>query len=297
MKGVIMLQLLESKAVDPGHVIPGSELQKVNRTGVHWLRNSFDFKQLDDVKKMVSTFYGDCEISYRGILCYSARYIWPSGVSLCFDVDPELRKKAHRNRITLDIPGSACDELTAIDLLCIVEEIQYLNGRCSRLDVFFDDYTWQVSLSQLRSVIDKGDFSLFRVASKNKTINRSKKENEGSTYDAVTFGRRGAIGGGKYFRIYDKNLESKGKENCLRWELEFTKHHAERAFEILAGVEGRTETFSICCGAMVAGNILFVHRTGDRNVKKLKVYGWWQKILKELCSLRIRIPKKKCSLM
>lgn len=291
-----MLQLNDFQAVNPGAVIPGSETLKGNMTGVHWLRNSFDFNQLEAVRKMVSTFYGDSEICYRGILSYSTRHVWPAGVSLCFDDDPELRQKAHRNRITLDVPGSACDELSVPDLLLFMEYIQNLNGSCSRIDVFFDDFDRSVSLDQLRDVIDKKDYSMFRLASKNETIDRTKKENGGKTYDAVTFGRRGSAGGGKYFRIYDKNLESSGKQNCIRWELENTQHHADKVFEILAGSNGSAEVFSIACGAIVSGNILFVHRTGDCNIKRLRIYDWWQVILESLGKLRIRIAKKKCTL-
>ena len=286
----------DKKSVDPGSVIPGSNQQELNRTGVHWLRNSFDYKQLENVKKFVSTFFGDCEINYRGILSYSTRHIWASGVSLCFDEDPELRQRAHRDRITLDVPGSACDELTELDLLLFMEYIQKLNGSCSRIDVFFDDYSRTVSLNQLRKVIDKRDFSMFRLASKNETIDRTKKENGGKTYDAVTFGRRGSAGGGKYFRIYDKYLESSGEEDCIRWEMEFTQNHADKAFIYLAGCNGSTEAFVTLCGALVAGNILFVHRTGDCNIKRLTVYRWWEDVLKRLGNLRIRIAKKKCTL-
>ncbi len=85
----------ELKSVNPGTVIPGCNSQKANPTGVHWLRNSFDFKRLDVIIAMVSKFFGVCELSYNGILSYTARYVWQSGVSLCFDEDPELRRKTY----------------------------------------------------------------------------------------------------------------------------------------------------------------------------------------------------------
>jgi len=43
-KGVkVMLAQKELKSVNPGNVIPGYETQISSPTGVHWLRNSFDF--------------------------------------------------------------------------------------------------------------------------------------------------------------------------------------------------------------------------------------------------------------
>jgi len=296
-KGVKEMQTQkELKSVNPGTVIPGCNSQKGNLTGVHWLRNSFDFKCLDVVIAMVSRFFGVCELSYNGILSYTARYVWQSGVSLCFDEDPELRLKSHRDRITLDIPGSACDELTAPDLVLLLEFVQELGGKCTRIDVFFDDYVRTVSLEELRTTVDKHDFSGFRIASKNQTLDRTKKENGGVTYDAVTFGRRGSAGSGKYLRVYDKNLESKGEENCIRFEQEYSQHYAEKVFKILAGTGGNLECFAICCGALIGGSIKFVHRNGDKNIDRLELYDWWEEIVKALGILSIRIAKKKNTL-
>lgn len=292
-----MLTQKELKSVNPGIVIPGYKAQIGNPTGVHWIRNSFDFKQLDAVKSMVSNFFGKSEISYIGRLSYSARYAWRSEVSLCFDEDPELREKAHRGRITLDVPGSACDELTAADLVLFMEFIQHLGGKATRIDVFFDDYDRKVGIEELRSVVDKKDFSGFQIASDSRTINRIKKKNDGLVYNSVTFGRRGSAGSGKYLRIYDKNLESNGEENCIRWEVEFTQRYAERVFNILSGTGGNLDVFAISCGALIGGCMRFVHRTGERNIARLELYDWWEDIIKRLGVLSIRIAKKKSTLM
>lgn len=288
-----MIAQTELKSVNPGIVIPGSQSLKGNPTGVHWLRISFDFKQLASIKAMVASFFGVCEICYIGILSYSARYVWQSGVSLCFDEDAELREKAHRGRITLDVPGSACDELTSPDLLLLIQYCQEFVGKPTRIDTFFDDYDRRVSLEELRSTIDKKDFSGFRIASKNQTLDRTKKANGGVTYDAVTFGRRGSAGSGKYLRIYDKNLESNGEENCLRWEVESTQHHAEKIFSLLAACKGNLDAFAVCCGSIIGGCLKFIHRTGDRNICRCALYDWWEEIRREIGVLVVRIAKKK----
>lgn len=284
------------KSVNPGFVIPGSQSQKGNPTGVHWLRISFDFKQLESVKAMVSSFFGVCEICYNGILSYSARHVWRSGVSLCFDEDPELRQKAHRGRITLDVPGSACQELTAPDLLLLLQWCQELNGKPTRMDVYFDDYARRVTMDDLRDTITRKDFSGFRIVNVSHTLDCSKKKNDGVIYYAIAFGRRGSKGSGKYLRIYDKNLESDGKENCIRWEVEFTQEFALDVFNILAGAEGRLDVFAIACGALIGGIMKFVHRNGDKNITRLELYDWWESITKDLGVLVVRIAKKKNSL-
>jgi len=286
----------EIKSVNPGFVIPGSQSQKENLTGVHWLRISFDFKQLESIKSMVTNFFGVFEICYNGILSYSARYVWQPGVSLCFDEDPELREKAHRGRITLDVPGTACDELIPSDLLLLFDYCRAFTGKATRIDVFFDDYNRRVSLKELRSVIVKNDFSGFRIASMNQTLDCTKKDNGGMTYDAVSFGRRGSAGSGKYLRVYDKNLESKGEENCIRWEIENTQGHAVQVFNILSGCNCNVDVFAIACGAMIGGCMKFVHRTGDKNITRLNLYDWWEEIVKALGVLVVRVAKKKNSL-
>jgi len=291
-----MIAQKDLRPVNPGTVIPGCESQKGNPTGVHWLRISFDFKQLEVVKAMVSSFFGVCEICYNGILSYSARYVWSNGVSLCFDEDPELRQKAHRGRMTLDVPGRACEELSAPDLLLLVQYAQEFDGNPTRLDVYFDDYARQVNIKELTDAADKGDFAFFQISSVGHTKNRTKKKNGGLTYDAVTFGRRGSAGSGKYLRVYDKNLESDGEENCIRWEVEFTQHYAVEVFNILAGADGNLDVFAIACGSLVGGCIRFVHRNGDKNINRLELYDWWQEIVKSLGVLRIRIAKKRNTL-
>lgn len=291
-----MLAQKDLRSVNPGIVIPGCNSQKNNPTGVHWLRNSFDFKKLDVVKAMVSSFYGVCEICYNGILHYTTRYVWQSGVSLCFDENAEVRQKSHRDRITLDVPGEACQELTAPDLLLLMQYCKELDGKCTRIDVFFDDYERTVELEELRAVIDKHDYSGFRIAGKNQTLDRTKKKNGGLTYDAVTFGRRGSKGSGKYLRVYDKNLESKGEENCIRFEQEYSQHYANEVFNILSGADGNLEVFAIACGSLIGGSISFVHRNGDKNINRLELYDWWEIITEKLGKLSVRIAKKKNTL-
>lgn len=280
---------------NPGYVIPGCNSQKANSVGIHWQRYSFDFKDLGDVAAFVSQFYGDYGIDEYCTLNYTTRFIWSNGVSLNYDADPERRKRLHRDRITLDVPGSACDELTCPDLLLLMDGCQELGCKSTRLDVFFDDYERSVTMDELRDAAAQGDYSMFNVTSENRTRNRTQKGNDGVVYDAVTFGRRASKGSGAFLRVYDKNLESNGESNCIRWELELTQHKAEKVFKYLAGCDGNMDVFAVVCGAIIGGCITFVHRTkraGDKNIIRLAEYDWWAAIKKTLGALSIRIAKK-----
>lgn len=291
-----MVSFKDEKTVSLGNVIPRCQCLDNNTVGVHWFRSSFNYKDLDKVKAFVSNFFGVCDLDDFGLWSYDKRLIWKSGVSLNFDSDPERGQRTHNGRMTLDIPGVACDGLTAPDLLLLLQECAYYDSKCTRIDVFWDDYSRIVSLKDIEVAVDKDDFSMFRLASKNSTRNRSIKKNNGLIYDAVTFGRRGIKGSGKYLRIYDKNLESDGQFDCVRWECEFSQGKAQKVFTALAGVEGDLDVFATICGALIGGCITFVHRTGERHISKLEVYEWWSLITKSLGKLSVRVAKKKNSL-
>ena len=272
---------------NPRTVIRGCNSQKSNEVGIHWLRISFNYKQLEQIIIFISGFFGECDSDGHGKLGYDDKYFWPSGVTLNYDSDPERRQKNHKGRITLDVRGSACDELTVSDLLVLIEGSDCLGGVSSRNDIFFDDFGRSVEPSDLHDVIDRNDFSGFRMAHKKQTSKSGKV-----VHDEVMFGRRGDMGSGKYLRVYDKNLESKGEIDCIRWECEFTQRKAQQVFKALAGCEGNIEAFATICGALIGGCINFVHKTGDKNICRLDVYEFWELITDTLGKLFIRIEKK-----
>jgi len=289
---------MSEKKSNLGNVIPRCSCQNNNTVGVHWFRGSFNHKDLDKVKAFVSSFFGDFDMDDFGLWSYDKRLIWRSGVSLNYDSDLERGKRTHNGRMTLDVPGKACDELSAPDLLLFLQECSYYNCKCGRIDVFWDDYGRTVSLETLQAVIDKKDFSVFRIASKNSTLDRTVKKNNGYVYDSVTFGRRGSKGSGSYLRIYDKKLESNGESDCIRWELEFSQGKAHKVFMKLSAIEGNLDAFAAICGGLIGACITFVHRpaNGEKHLNRMNVYEWWSLIVKSLGKLSVRISKKKSSL-
>jgi len=293
-----MIACKDAEMANLGNVIPRCDCQKSNPVGAHWLRNSFDCKDLEEVKAWVSRFFGESTLKDYGKLSYGRHYSWKSGVSLCFDLDSDTEHNpgSHRGRMTLDVPGKACNELTAPDLLLFMEGCQELGCNCTRIDVFWDDYNRTVSLEELRRIADKGDFSMFQISSVNRTRNRTRKENDGLLYNAVTFGRRGCKGSGKYLRVYDKNLESKGESNCIRWECEFSQEKAQKVFTWLVGACGNLDVFAMLCGSLIGGCINFVHRTGEKHIDRLDVYEWWQEIKDLLGVVSVRVAKKENTL-
>jgi len=277
-----------------GTVLPLPLSHVNNSVGIHWLRISFPKKVLSQVSKWCSSIWGDFDMDGYGLWSYDSRIHWSSGVSLNFDADEERSCRVHCDRITLDCPGSACDELTVGDLLLMIEYSEALGGKCSRIDVYFDDYNRRVSFDDLKSAAEHRDFSGlidYRIT------HAGKVGQTGNTREEVSFGKRGKRGNGKYLRWYNKELESNGDHKSDRWEVEFTQKKADIVFKKLASCRGSLDAFAVLCGSLVAGCITFVHRTGDKNIKRLQRYEWWEQIVELLGGeVKIRVERKKDSL-
>jgi hypothetical protein len=272
-----------------GTVLPVPNSQKTDSVGAHWLRISFNQRFLAHVSDFTSNFFGDHDQDGRGLWSYDSRLAWASGVSLNYDEDPERSDRVHAGQMTLDIPGGALDQLCAQDQCLLIELCNAYDGKCTRVDIFFDDYRRNVTPHEIYEIAKKGDYSGFRMYNR-----RERGNSQGVIHDEISFGRRGSFGSGAYLRIYDKMLESNGQFNCVRYEMEFTQKKADAVFKKLAACSGDLEAFATLCGSLVAGSISFVHRTGDKNINRLERYTWWDRICEILGGdLKIRIERKK----
>jgi len=60
---------------------------------------------------------------------------------------------------------------------------------------------------------------------------------------------------------------------------------------------GSIESLAQVCGELVVGAISFVKRTGEKNIGRLKVYKFWERIKKRLGSVVIRVPVKRPTIL
>ena len=272
----------------PRTVIRGVNSHICNEVGVHWNRISFPYKYLADVRDWCVHFWGQNEKDGFGLWSYDSRFTWSCAVTLNFDADKDRAREIHNNKITLEVPGKALDELAADELALFIEGcFVALEGKCTRCDIFFDDYSRLIEPKDLHGAIDRNDYAGFSKAHKKQTIERGRL-----IHDEVMFGRRGQNGSGKYLRIYDKNLESDGEKNCVRYEVEFSQDKAHKVFMMLAKTVGDIDAFATMCGSLVGGCINFVHRTGEKNLGRLQVYDFWQIITDTIGTLHVRSEKK-----
>ena len=284
----------------PRPVLRGVHSQtQVNEVGVHWLRISFLLLYLDKVRSYCNFYFGESTKDGYGLWSYDTRYSWPNGASLNFDSEPARCEKVHKGKVTLDVPGGALDAITQVDLHLFLLSLRQFRPSCTRLDVFFDDYNRVVTPDGLKRLVKKKDFSGFKYGQTKQRHGHRKhgpeKGSWGLIHDEVDFGIRGKSGGGKYMRCYDKELESDGEKDCVRWEVEFSKERAHKVFDKLSQVTS-VDAFATLCGALIAGSIIFVRRNGEKNIGRLDVYPFWKQIIDLLGVVVVRVPEKKTNI-
>lgn len=269
-------------------IVPrGVKCQDCNEVGIDWLRISIHRQYLKRFRSFLDFYFGKSARDDRGLWSYDSRYHWPNKASLHFDSDIDRCERLHRGKFSVEIPGRALRGISQVDLHLFLLSLGQFSPTCTRIDVFFDDYNRTVVPSDLIDIIKKNDYSGFRKARPNQIYDRGHL-----CRDEVTFGVRGGNGSGKYLRIYDKNLESKGKKNCIRYEVEFCKKRAHKVFDRLSQTTS-IDAFATLCGSLVGGSVKFIHRSNhDKHLCRLAPYDFWQKIQLLLGVVYVRVPVK-----
>jgi len=260
--------------------------------GVHWLQGTCPAEKVLGLVGYLAEAFGGLE----GVEKDWGRYTYdrgiellPLGVWVFYDSTAERGRRMHGGRCVVAIPGSALDRLDAEALRDLVHELCYRFWFLgTRVDLCFDDYRRHVSVGVLEELAERGDFTGFQGWE----VRRPHGRGGVVTGETIGFGRRGRDGSGRYVRVYDKMLESGGVENCIRWEVEFSKKRAELVVWRLAESVS-IEVFAGVVGSLIGGSIDLVRREGvERHLDRLERYGWWRDIVGVLGSVRLRNVKR-----
>lgn len=257
--------------------------------GLHWLRGTVPHEAETKLREYLVLWFGDeCDELPYGLWFYDRSVKWPNGVMLNYHSDRD-RLPITNGRIAVEIPGSALDGYDTELIVSLLRGLRSLDFQASRLDVYADDHertmtspTWlyaSVHEDDLFGGAIRRDYTGFRTCTRHVISGK-----DGRTYDEVAFGRRGQNGSGKYLRIYDKKLESKGEIDAIRMELELSNERARTAVDMILG-SGPNVAQTL--GSMVGGAIDFVHRDGKTHLDRMKRYDWWQSIIDRLGRARI----------
>jgi hypothetical protein len=90
-------------------------------------------------------------------------------------------------------------------------------------------------------------------------------------------------------RCYDKDLESKGAIDSIRWEAEFSKERANAVFFKIA-LSLSLQEFVTNIAAFIGGVMDFIERKG-KNLDRAERLAFWDHILEILGSAAIRNPR------
>jgi DNA relaxase NicK len=242
-----------------------------------WLNLVFPVEHLAAVRELVSGRQGQAEDRLFGYNTYSLSCQWDDKAILCWS---EGRPEAW-----LSLNGDSIDRLDAAAQLKLIKALHALGAKGTRVDAAADDWQRMASMDTIQNAGLAGDFTRFEVYSPNR-VYRSRV----LAGDMACFGVRGSNGSGKYLRIYDKFLESKGEVDCIRYEVEFNRAKAAVAFNKLAACED-VAAYARTLGELVGGAIDFRKRAGyEKNIQRAPRLEWWARILEQLGEARISIP-------
>ncbi len=269
--------------------------------GIHWLRGSVHESERLWLIDRLCTLWGEQREEHEyGFWTYDRHLLWPSGVKLLYHSTEEGGELTF-GRIALEIPGSALDQLDLWQTLMFMTALNERNFQCSRMDVYFDDHQRTVTPMALWTMVYeeslfegaplRHDIMGFRAVKKITESDRT-----GRKHDELCLGRRGKCGVGKYLRIYDKRLESKGEIDAVRWELELSDHYARGAFGLIVAsmsaggstADWKPEWTTRVLGGLIAWAVDFKQRVpGEKNLSRLARYPFWQAILNRLGSAKL----------
>jgi len=263
-----------------------------NVVGVDWLQGTIPFSKMYALAAYIYKVVGvEPVLKEYGQNRYNRTAEFePYGIKIFFDDTEQKCIDVHAGRVTIVIPGTALGIFSKDDLHLLFRDLVF---KGTRIDLNYDDYTRLVTPSEIAEDARKGNFTGFKRIDHR----RPEKMINGKmviTGDTLYFGRRGKNGSGKYVRIYDKNLESKGEKNCIRYETEFSKERAAAVVLELAK-SSDSDSMAIVIGSLIGGSISFIDRRAlgkDKNVSRAKLLPWWQEVVEFLGTIKLRNKKK-----
>ena len=255
--------------------------------GCDWIAGSIPMEKFESFRAFLNDLYQiEPDVQEKSIQLYDSFLNYhPFGCSVYFDSSEDRCKRLHGGRFAVRFSGSGLAMFTANGLYKLFYELIY-NYWCTltRVDLNYDDFSKRKMPYEIAEVANQGNYSGYK-----RHEHRCPRKRSGEILgDTLYFGRRGKLGSGRFLRIYDKNLESKGEVDCVRYEVEFTKEKAQKIGFRLASAKSVDEMAGIIC-ALIGGSINFIQRKG-KNLNRATRMEWWQGIVDLLGSIQLRNP-------
>lgn len=243
-----------------------------------WLSCTLPLSMVGSLAGYLDLSLGKNEEHDRGLGNFqSGRYQWASGASLSWCTK--------LGRAWLQMPGQACDAFGAENWWSLCREIRgTFDGRFTRLDAaadFFDRTL--LSLEQVREAAYACNVVGYRKFREDKHSGIIKGKTVVEGYQ-INFGKRGKAGKGAFVRVYDKALETQGRIDSVRLEIEFSGELAKQIGDLSLSDAEDAQQFARKLGRLITGHIDFRDRRQgkERNLSRMPVLSWWAECVKLL---------------
>jgi len=228
-----------AKASSTPHSNTGSPRQSTPDTGV---RGHLDYLvvcgcgDILELERAVWSVFGtnfDWNGAKGGMRGHYYEMILKSAQSIELAINPLPDSPSHGN-FRLSIPGQPLQHVHFHELLKLVGYLSRNRYNCTRFDWAVDDFDHSLSMDELADACERGDYS---GANSHRYFQRKKRGH----YEIGRTIYLGSSQSDKQIRIYDKNIESKGQVNSIRYEIQWRGILAAAAFKALSEVSATEE--------------------------------------------------------
>lgn len=266
----------------------GANWTKQNDAAIDWFTATFDQSHFFQVMADTAEFFCDeFQNADRGIGWYSES--WRSTLGAVIGRYP---KAEGRVDAMVQLPGKLLATRSPLDVALFLGRLRSAyQAKASRLDVRIDDYSKTVTPDLAYEAVEAGNFTGFHADSYTFTLSGS-KDGCGKT---LSLGKRGKKGSGKYLRIYDKGVESKGEIDATRIELELSRSRSRELLEIIGLLtdSDSLNEFSLkeLITSLISGAVDFIERDSSGRADRSTRLSWWAYIVEGVERLALATPR------
>lgn len=221
------------------------QMRDRNRVGLGWLRFSCSVKYLSYWRKRVGKFFR-VRLKSRGKGWQGYLESYESGLGIIIAYTPVLtqaereamgiKSSPNEGMMTVDIPQSALDSLSDRNHWGLWIDIFGCDGvKFTRVDVYYDDYCKIISPEALHKACKGGGVAVPRYEKLRGWDEYNLREGKQRGFTVYV----GSEKSDRQIRYYDKFLESDGKQDCYRLEMEDKGQYAEKFGSYMLEVFGR----------------------------------------------------------